>query len=128
MKQDAQARPYRPGQLVSARGRDWVVLPANQSGLLRLRPLAGGDAEEAGVFVPADQEPIRSAEFPKPDPYRLGDTDGLLTLFDAARLGLRSGAAPFRSLARISVAPRPYQFVPLLLDLRLDPVASGSTD
>ena len=118
----AQARIFRPGQLVSARGRDWVVLPGDPSGLLRLRPLAGADIEEAGIFVPADREPIRSAEFPKPDPARLGDTDGLLTLLDAARLGLRSGAAPFRSLARISVAPRPYQFVPLLLALRLDRV------
>jgi hypothetical protein len=35
---------------------------------------------------------------------------------------LRSGAAPFRSLGRISVTPRPYQFVPLIMALRLDPV------
>ena len=105
MDHGAQARRFRPGQLVSARGRDWVVLPTDQSSLLRLRPLAGGDAEEAGVFVPADQEPIRSAEFPKPDPYRLGDTDGLLTLFDAARLGLRSGATEMRASERNGAAP-----------------------
>jgi SNF2 family DNA or RNA helicase len=45
-----------------------------------------------------------------------------MTLFNAARLNLRSGAAPFRSLGRISVTPRPYQFVPLIMALRLDPV------
>ncbi len=45
-----------------------------------------------------------------------------MALFDAARLSLRSGAAPFRSLGRISVVPRPYQFVPLIMALRLDPV------
>ncbi len=122
MNESAPARTFRPGQLVTARGRDWVVLPANQEGLLRLRPLAGADAEEAGVYIPVEREPVRSAEFPRLDATRFGDTDGLLTLFDAARLGLRSGAAPFRSLGRISVAPRPYQFVPLLLALRLAPV------
>src|SRR6185295_9091715 len=34
----------------------------------------------------------------------------------------RSGAGPFRSLGRISVRPRPFQIVPLLMALRLDPV------
>ena len=43
-------------------------------------------------------------------------------LFDAARLQLRSGAGPFRCLGRIAVIPRPYQLVPLLMALRLDPV------
>jgi SNF2 family DNA or RNA helicase len=46
----------------------------------------------------------------------------VVALFNAARLSLRSGAAPFRSLGRISVTPRPYQFVPLIMALRLDPV------
>ena len=41
---------------------------------------------------------------------------------DAVRLNLRSGAGPFRSLGRLSVEPRPYQYVPLLMALRLDPV------
>ena len=45
-----------------------------------------------------------------------------MALFNAARLSLRSGATPFRSLGRISVTPRPYQFVPLIMALRLDPV------
>src|SRR5262249_20648315 len=43
---------------------------------------------------------------------------GIITLFDAARLSLRSGAGPFRSLGRISVIPRPYQFVPLIMALQ----------
>ena len=37
-------------------------------------------------------------------------------------MALRSGAGPFRSLGRLSVTPRPYQYVPLLMALRLDPV------
>ncbi|HPC84397.1 MAG TPA: SNF2-related protein [Thermoanaerobaculaceae bacterium] len=35
---------------------------------------------------------------------------------------LREGATPFRSLGRVSIRPRTYQFVPLLMALRLDPV------
>src|SRR5262249_52962017 len=60
--------------------------------------------------------------FAPPDPLRAGDAAGGLLLQDAARLNLRAGAAPFRSLGRISVIPRPYQFVPLIMALRLDPV------
>ena len=45
-----------------------------------------------------------------------------MLLRDAVRLSLRSGAGPFRSMGRLSVTPRPYQFVPLIMALRLDPV------
>ena len=38
------------------------------------------------------------------------------------RLGFRSSAGPFRSFGRIAVEPRPYQLVPLLMALKLDPV------
>jgi SNF2-related domain len=44
------------------------------------------------------------------------------TLWQAARLTLRDGATPFRSFGRISIRPRIYQFVPLLMALRLDPI------
>jgi hypothetical protein len=38
------------------------------------------------------------------------------------RLGFRSSAGPFRSFARLAFEPRPYQLVPLLMALKLDPV------
>ena len=37
-------------------------------------------------------------------------------------LSLRRGAGPFRSIGQISVEPRAYQLVPLLMALKLDPV------
>jgi len=43
-------------------------------------------------------------------------------LREAARLSTRAAAGPFRSFARIAVEPRPYQLVPLMMALRLDPV------
>src|SRR5581483_2419579 len=43
-------------------------------------------------------------------------------LRDAVRLGFRASAGPFRSFAHLGVEPRPYQLVPLLMALKLDPV------
>lgn len=114
--------PPSIGSIVRARGRDWVVLPTHEPEVVRLRPLTGGEDETVGLFLPLEGHDIKPSEFPPPDPDRTGDATGAMLLLDAARLSLRSGAAPFRSLSRIAVAPRPYQFVPLIMALRLDPV------
>jgi superfamily II DNA or RNA helicase len=37
-------------------------------------------------------------------------------------LGFRSSAGPFRSFAHLAIEPRPYQLVPLLMALKLDPI------
>ncbi|MBM4275395.1 MAG: DEAD/DEAH box helicase, partial [Deltaproteobacteria bacterium] len=113
---------YAPGALVKARGRDWIVLPSIEPEVLKLRPLTGGEGEEIGIFLPVEPESISTASFAPPDSRYTSDAIGSLILFDAARLSLRSGATPFRSLGRLSVTPRPYQFVPLIMALRLDPV------
>ncbi len=114
---------FAVGSLVTARGREWVVLPDSDpdNDLLVLRPLGGGDDEIAGIYLPL--ETVEPAEFDLPDPSRdLGSHDDGLLLRDAVRLGFRAGAGPFRCLARIAVEPRPYQLVPLLMALRQDPV------
>ena len=114
---------FAVGSLVTARGREWVVLPDSEPAddLLVLRPLGGGDDEITGVYLPL--EPVEPAEFALPDPARdLGSHDDGRLLRDAVRLGFRAGAGPFRCLARIAVEPRPYQLVPLLMALRQDPV------
>lgn len=111
---------YAIGALVKARGRDWVVLPESNEGILMVRPLGGTDDEVTALFLPV--EDVRSAHFELPDPSRAGDFRSSRLLRDAVRLSVRSSAGPFRSFARISVEPRPYQLVPLLLALKLDPV------
>jgi len=113
---------FSPGSLVRARGRDWIVLPGREPSVLHLRPLTRDQADEIGIYLPLEGGQITSAEFVPPAAARPGDATGVMALFNAARLSLRSGAAPFRSLGRISVTPRPYQFVPLIMALRLDPV------
>ncbi len=114
---------FATGSLVKARGREWIVLPESRPAedLYVLRPLGGTDDEVTGIYRPL--EPIEPAEFALPDPARdLGSHVSGRLLREAVRLGFRSGAGPFRSLARIAVEPRPYQLVPLLMALRLDRV------
>ncbi len=67
-------------------------------------------------------EPVREARFPLPSAHQLGGHDSALLLRDALLLSLRRGAGPFRSFGQISVEPRAYQLVPLLMALKLDPV------
>jgi hypothetical protein len=102
---------YRPGTIVHARGRDWIVLPPREPEVLQLRPLTTAQGNEVGLSLPLEGDRVRPARFTDPEPVSGGDATGIMTLFDAARLSLRSGAGPFRSLGRISVIPRPYQFV-----------------
>ncbi|MBI3455020.1 MAG: DEAD/DEAH box helicase [Candidatus Rokubacteria bacterium] len=113
---------FAVGSLVRARGREWVVLPQSSDELLLVRPLGGTEDEVTGLYLPLETEDVRPAHFDLPDPDRVGDHRSCRLLRDAVRLGSRAGAGPFRSFARIAVEPRPYQLVPLLMALRLDPV------
>jgi superfamily II DNA or RNA helicase len=111
---------FEVGSLVRARGREWVVLPESEADLLMLKPLSGRNEEIAGV-LPA-LETIEAASFSMPNPDEPGDYRSARLLREAARLGFRDCAGPFRSFGRISVEPRNYQLVPLLVALKQDPV------
>ncbi|MBN2002850.1 MAG: DEAD/DEAH box helicase [Anaerolineae bacterium] len=113
---------YTVGSLVRARGREWMVLPESSAEWLVLRPLGGTDREVAGLYLPLEGNDVQPATFDLPDPTRPGDFNACRLLRDAVRLGFRSSAGPFRSFARLAVEPRPYQLVPLLMALRLNPV------
>lgn len=107
------------GSLVRARGREWVVLPGTTPDFLLLQPLGGSSDDVTGVFPDEGVEP---ATFPPPDRADLGDAAATGLLRTALRVGFTSSAGPFRSLAGLSVSPRSYQYVPLLMALRQDPV------
>lgn len=114
------ATTFPPGALVKARGREWVVLPDSTDDVLLVRPIGGLDDEVVGICNTI--EPIISASFSLPNPEQPGDFNSCRLLRDAARLSTRSAAGPFRSFGKIAVDPRPYQLVPLLMAMRLDPV------
>jgi len=111
---------FAVGSLVKARGREWVVLPESDEQMLILRPLGGTEDEVTGIYVPLER--VDPAHFDLPDPTQPGDYRSCRLLRDAVRLGFRSSAGPFRSFGHIAVEPRPYQLVPLLVALKLDPV------
>jgi superfamily II DNA or RNA helicase len=113
---------YAPGSLVRARGREWIVLTGSTAETLRVRPVTGSDEDQTLIHLPLEIEPVREARFPLPSAHQLGGHDSALLLRDALLLSLRRGAGPFRSFGQISVEPRAYQLVPLLMALKLDPV------
>ncbi|HEX5414771.1 MAG TPA: DEAD/DEAH box helicase, partial [Chloroflexota bacterium] len=116
------ANRFSIGSLVQARGREWVVLPSEDPEILRLRPLGGTDEDAQGLYLPLEGNDVRSASLSLPDPRYAGNAVAGGLLRDAVRLGFRSAVGPLRSVARIAVEPRPYQLVPLLMALRLEPV------
>ena len=111
---------FTVGSLVKARGREWVVLPGTDEEMLMVRPLGGIAEETTGIHL--GLEKVESARFSLPDPSKVGDYRSARLLRDAVRLGFRNSAGPFRSFARLAVEPRPYQLVPLLMALKLEPV------
>lgn len=104
---------FRPGTLVAARGREWLVLPGSPAGTLLARPLGGRD-DETTVLLPSLDHPT-AATFDAPTVDDRGDAARARLLRDALRLSFRATAGPFRSFAQLSVTPRNYQLVPLMM-------------
>jgi superfamily II DNA or RNA helicase len=113
---------FLPGNLIRARGREWVVQADSEEDWLRLRPLGGADEDIIALIPDLELQPVEPATFPWPDPQRAGNHSAALLLRDALRLKLRAGAGPFRCFGNIAVEPRAYQLVPLLMALRLSTV------
>lgn len=111
-----------PASIVTCRNRQWVILPSENQDIIRLRPLSGNEDQIGGIYLPLGLETIEPAQFPLPQPQAVQDHTAAQLLMDAARLSLRNGAGPFRCLGRLSVQPRPYQLVPLLMALRLETI------
>jgi superfamily II DNA or RNA helicase len=113
---------FVPGNLIRARGREWVVQSESRRDWLRLRPLNGADDETIALIPHLELEAVESATFSWPDAERSGNHAAALLLRDALRLSMKSGGGPFRSFGNIAVEPRAYQLVPLLMALRLSTV------
>jgi superfamily II DNA or RNA helicase len=120
----------RIGSIVSYREREWIVLPSEDPEVLVLRPIGGTEREKCGVHLKLVQtlgytlpfERVKEASFPQPSPLHSSDHSAVKLLLESACLLLRDGAAPFRSMGRLSIRPRPYQLVPLIMALRQETV------
>lgn len=113
---------FKPGDLVRAREREWVVLPETRTDLLRLRALGGTEDDATVMYLPLEPTLPVPATFDPPDPDKPGSQQAALLLRDALRLKLRAGAGPFRSFGNLNVEPRAYQLVPLMMALKLDTI------
>jgi len=113
---------FNPGSLISARGREWIVLPDSDKETLHLRPLGGSERDETLIYLPLERQPVQPATFPWPKVDQARNHSASQLLLDALQLKLRSGAGPFRSFGNIAVEPRAYQLVPLLMALKLPTV------
>lgn len=113
---------FYPGSLVSARGREWIVLPESDAATLHLRPLGGGEKDECLIYLPLERQPVGPATFPWPAVTQARNHSASQLLMDALQLKLRSGAGPFRSFGNIAVEPRAYQLVPLLMAMKLSTI------
>ncbi len=113
---------YSPGDLLRARGREWIVLHQRPDGVLRVRPLSGSEADQTLLHLGLERSPVTGATFPDPTASQVASHGAATLLRDALLLTLRRGAGPFRSAGQIAVAPRAYQLVPLLMALKQDVV------
>jgi hypothetical protein len=112
---------FSPGTLVSARGREWIVLTGSDADTLRVRPISGSEEDQTLIYHPARAGAGREARFPRPTPEQRRPRRCAAPARRAAAVAAR-GAGPFRSFGQIAVEPRAYQLVPLLMALKLDPV------
>jgi len=110
---------FAPGDLVRARGREWVALPSPREGILALRPLSGSENDTVILDPSLETQPVAAARFDLPSDAAPTVQSKAALLADALRLTLRRGAGPFRSAAQLAFEPRTYQLVPLLMALRL---------
>ena len=119
MKSAATAS-FTPGTLVELHRRTWVVMPSPAPDLITLRPLGGSELESRTIWLPAANplDIIKPAIFEPPGAEETGDFASARLLFNAVRLLFRDGAGPFRCAGKISVRPRAFQIVPLVMALR----------
>ncbi|NIA71260.1 DEAD/DEAH box helicase [Pelagibius litoralis] len=110
---------FAPGDLVRARGREWVALPSPRDGILALRPLSGSENDTVILDPKLELLPVEPARFDLPADAAMTVQAKAALLADAMRLTLRRGAGPFRSATQLAFEPRIYQLVPLLMALRL---------
>lgn len=110
---------FAPGDLVRARGREWVALPSPRDGILALRPLSGSGNDTVILDPALEILPVEPARFDLSADAAITVQAKAALLADAMRLTLRRGAGPFRSAAQLAFEPRTYQLVPLLMALRM---------
>src|SRR3546814_11977642 len=77
---------FAPGDLVWARGREWVAMPAPDADSLLLRPLSGTEADSQILHPALERELVRHARFAMQAPAPTANQDAAPLLAQAPRL------------------------------------------
>jgi hypothetical protein len=98
---------FQPGNLVRARGREWVVQADSSievgGSLLRLRPLGGSDEDTIALIPELEFTPVVPATFPCPDATQPGNHAAALLMRCVRAVAPSARLATSRwSLVRIS--------------------------
>ena len=126
---------WKPGDIVRARGRDWLILSDHNKDVIVAKPMCGWERHTVPIWVDLELVPIVDSSFKKPEAWQETNHESALMLRDALVLALRRCAGPFRSFGHIAIEPRAYQMVPLLMALKqttirlliADDVGAGKT-
>ncbi len=113
---------FQPGSIITARAREWIVLPTSSEEVLHLRPVGGSELESTVLHIALEKSSIEQATFPWPSEDDIGPSYAAQLLKDAMLLKMRSGAGPFRSFGNIAVEPRAYQLVPLMMAMKQETI------
>ena len=113
---------HKPGTLVNYRGRDWIVMPSEDTDVLTIKPLGGSDEELTGIYLPLTipGQHINPTTINYPTTAEIGAFETAKILFHASRLSFRNASGPFRCMGKLSFRPRSYQVVPLVMSLKQD--------
>ena len=84
---------FAPGDLVYARGREWVAMPSPDEEILCLRPLSGTEADLQVLLPALEREPVRHARFEMPDLAQTATQDAARLLSQALQLSVGNAAA-----------------------------------
>jgi hypothetical protein len=93
---------FAPGDLVFARGREWVTLPAPDDEALHLRPLSGTEADVQIIHPALEREPVRPARFELPTTHEIASRRCASSVRSIATVAAaRCGAIPLGRAAGI---------------------------
>ena len=113
---------FAPGDLVHARGREWIALPSPDPEWLCLRPLSGTEADAQLLHPALEREPVRPSRFDLPGLDDIGHAGCCPAAVGCVASILRAAPGRFVRRGRVAFEPRAYQLVPLLMALRLPTV------
>lgn len=109
------------GDVVEARHREWVVVAKPSSHQLTLCALGGAHENILKIHTGLELSEVKKSRLRLPTTaFRLSTQVKAALYAQSLCLNIRQGVGPFRCAAQLTFEPHSYQWVPLLMALRLE--------